>query len=206
MPVVFLSSPGCAQPEPHRTWAGGSRPGRSRQLSGAPEARSPSARSRLPGGPGRGESTPDPSSGRESPPTDRQLPILSWRSLRATSGSSQNNNPLCHCVEEPFPCHISPRALLFILQTFSCDPRPLRVKYTHTSFALTPAPRPSPPAVPLPHPWVLAGRDTAHNRRHGQGQNRGREDPEPLCSRAYDSLRHSTSLSRVPASPDAAQL
>lgn len=106
--LLFSSSPGCAQPEPHRTWAGGSRPGRSRQLSGAPEARSPCARSRLPGGPGRGESTPDPSSGRESPPTDRHLPILSWRSLRATSGSSQNNNPLCHCVEEPFPCHISP--------------------------------------------------------------------------------------------------
>lgn len=59
-PVVFLSSPGCAQLEPHRTWAGGSRPGRSRLLSGASGTRSPCARSRLPGGQRRRGIPPQP--------------------------------------------------------------------------------------------------------------------------------------------------
>ena len=125
-PVVFLSSPGCAQPEPHRTWAGGSRPGRSRQLNGAPEARSPCARSRLPGGPGRGESTPDPSSGRESPPTDCHLPILSL-SLRPTSGSARLLKtiiPFAIVWKNPSLLTSAPRALLFTLQPFGCDPHP----------------------------------------------------------------------------------
>lgn len=59
-PVVFFSFPGCAQPEPHRTWAGGSRPGRPRQLSGAPRARSPCTRSPRPCGPGRPGLPPTP--------------------------------------------------------------------------------------------------------------------------------------------------
>lgn len=178
-PVVFLFSPGCAQPEPHRTWAGGSRPGLSRQLSGAPRARSPSARSLLPGGPGRAESTPDPSPGLSSPPThqlgrvaNRHPPIPSWRSLSPTPGSALLLKTIIIFAtvwKEPSLITSPPGALLPILQPFSCDPRR---PSTHRSAALSPALRASPPTVPLPHPWVLAGRATAHNPRHGQGQKR----------------------------------
>lgn len=199
-PVVFLSSPGRAQPEPHRTWAGGSRPGRSRQLSQAPRARSPCSRSRLHGGPGLPGTPPQapaqgltplpPSARRSRPPSHSHThPVLGKPQPHGwVCTFAQNNNPLCrlpfatHCVEEPFPCHIPPAALLPILQPCSCDPQ----GQTHTGLQPSAQP-PGAPSYPTPGAWQGRSR----SRGPGPAQNWGHEDSKPLGSPPDPSLQAS---------------